>query len=625
MDFLKQKSNKKIYILLAVIMFVAVFFSHILFIGLDTLMVEAGQNIATVTPLTLTGLGTYLSPYKISNGIDLANLCAYTNTGGVTKGLFFKLMADDLTKDSSFQIALLEPIGTLANPFMGVFDGNNLTLTGTNFVTNSLGQAGVFGQVKNATIKNLTVEYNKLPTTATMMGGIVASAYSSNIINCHNKTEIFNNSGNAMVAGIVGYAYNTYISNCSNNANITVQSSGEAIAAGISACDFNTSIVLCANFNTVTADGNGSSYAGGLSGKSSTASAISQNFNYTNATIKATTTSTTYSSYAGGITAYGGEITDCFNRASISAVAPETSGTDTPTSDNMIHKYIKSSSTLGLKEVSLKSDSTKDEYKKVSAYAGGISGYNEGKIKNCYNTGGISGGGITCNINNTTRYYYYYVSYSGKYRDKKLNHSKKYTFVYSTISFTKEKYASNINGYLGADRVDCYSTKAKSVAYCNYNLEDYSYSSVKRYSSKTYKNTDISARRTIVNASNKGVGEYKENTVNHPSTTYIFNDSYAMVKFATNSLSLIIGSTVSVKDINGKITKTEPSSITAYVVPISVTDKYTYTTTIKSSKYTGTDKTLPRGFSSSNWAYSSVINDGYPHLKCYYWQDKAAA
>lgn len=44
--------------------------------------------------------------------------------------------------------------------------------------------------------------------------------------------------------------------------------------------------------------------------------------------------------------------------------------------------------------------------------------------------------------------------------------------------------------------------------------------------------------------------------------------------------------------------------------------------TIKSNKFDGSDKSLPNGFSSSIWAYSSIINDGYPHLKKYYWQDQ---
>ena len=420
MDFLKEKSNKKTYILFLLVMLLAVFFSHILFIGIDTLMVEAGQKISSVTPLTLTGLGTYLSPYKITNGLDFANLCAYTNTGGSTKGLFFKLMLDDLVDGNNLQFTLLEPIGTTSNPFMGTFDGNNLTLTGATFTTNNFGQAGVFGQIKNATIKNLTVKYNNTLTNASIMGGIVASAYSSNIINCHNKSQINNTSNSsAMVAGIVGYSYNTIITNCSNRANINVQTNDDSVAGGITASDYNTTIVLCANFNNVSSNSGSNAYSGGISGNSSATSTISQNFNYVGANITAKTTSNSSHSYAGGISAYGGNISDCFNRASVTAQAPETTGNDSPTSNNTTKTFIKSSANLGLKEVSLNSTSTTCTYKKINAYAGGISGYNTKTIKCCYSTGGVVGGGVTNIINNTTTYYYYFKSYSGKYRDKK--------------------------------------------------------------------------------------------------------------------------------------------------------------------------------------------------------------
>ena len=616
------KSNiiyNKIFYMLALLL--ALLFSQIVFYFSSDIKAFAQNNSIELTPLTLEGTGTYSTPYLVKSSADLNNLCAYTNSGGNTQGLYFKLTSADLTESGALEVALIEPIGTAHSPFMGVFDGNDITLTGATYSTNAQGQAGIFGQIKNATIQNLTVKYTSKETTATVMGGIVASAYSSNILNCTNKTNIYNTAGDAMVAGIVGYAYNLNIENCTNEASIkneTTQSvpAEKCVVGGIVGFGYNTNVTLCSNFDNISNSSNNNVYSGGIVGVGNSNTKVSQNFNYSTASISAQTTNKNYSSYAGGIVAYSGTVSDCFNRGNIVAKGVESDSTSKITIKN-----------YGVKAANLSKYNESYYNRKVStikAYAGGISGGGT-TISNSYNTGSVSGGNIkyTYDLNyillytkNTAIYgapvvsgYAEYIkgtiSIINKYNNDGIMPSNSSTNIYSTFN----NICSDANFDLKSE-FDCvYFTKTMQTE--------------NRAGTFTFKSSNCSYITKNMDGNTNGVVTKK--TDGKYVLSAPFKDLKVYITYSSDKIILKHGYK-SLKDSTYSAVYNDEQTDTIINESISRQGSKTNiisSSSIKSTKVDGSDKALPSGFSSSVWAYSSLINDGYPHLIKYYWQDKA--
>ena len=608
----KIKNNTKLLILVA---FLTIFFSQFIFWGTSGLIAEERKNNIVVTPLSLTGTGTYLNPYLVNTNKDLNNLCAYTNSGGNTAGVYFKLTSSDLNADGAFVASLTEPIGTATYPFMGIFDGDNITLTGASFATNANNQAGIFGQVKNATIQNLTVAYNSTNTTATTMGGIVASAYSSNIINCTNKTDIYNTTGDAMIAGIVGYAYNLNIENCTNQATIKCLSTGEGIssAGGIVGYGFNTDIIGCKvipnkDIDRINGGGGGSSsstsYRGGIAG-SVYSGKTEESYNILDITAAGTD-----SSYAGGIVGYASNhtISNCFNRGNIRATAYEKSSSSTKLND--YSSYIT---------------------KRINAYAGGICGFGA-TVTSCYNTGSISGGKSVYSI--TISQTFSIVTYT-KIRNQSIPNGYYDDKLSGTVNIVSDYFYNNIMPMKSASY--SFTTIANSVssdAYFNLSTNmhqkklngNYSWSESdvsgsfslylnnSGYFEKTYDgNTNGVATLKTVGYTIRGFGNYwaqyssMKIKISYSKNKIELNHYYKYSPGAKNYQAIYED-----KDIS--------------LVSLSINrDSYlpTVNTSMVSKKFDGSDKKLPSGFSNSIWAFSSIINDGYPHLVKNYWQDNA--
>lgn len=136
-----------------------------------------------------------------------------------------------LTADIDLTGKVQSPIGTYSNPFTGTFDGAGFTVKGldiANAATVSEGDGtiatpdditvGLFGVIKGATVKNLTVEgkvtNNFVPKNAetkiegnhSATGGIVAVALlGSRLENLTNKAEVV---GPCHVGGVAGYLRN---------------------------------------------------------------------------------------------------------------------------------------------------------------------------------------------------------------------------------------------------------------------------------------------------------------------------------------------------------------------------------------------------------------------------------
>ena len=611
----KIKTNTKLLILVA---FLTIFFSQFIFWGTRGLIAEERKNNIVVTPLSLTGTGTYLNPYLVNTNKDLNNLCAYTNSGGNTAGVYFKLTSSDLNADGAFVASLTEPIGTATYPFMGIFDGDNITLTGASFATNANNQAGIFGQVKNATIQNLTVAYNSTNTTATTMGGIVASAYSSNIINCTNKTDIYNTTGDAMIAGIVGYAYNLNIENCTNQATIKCLSTGEGIssAGGIVGYGFNTDIKYCRvipgkDIDRINGGGGGgsssdTSYRGGIAGNVY-GGKTEESYNTSNIIASGTD-----SSYAGGIVGYASNhrITNCYNLGSVTASANEKSSSSTKLNDY--------SSLIT---------------KKTNAFAGGICG-SGAPVSSCYNTGSVSGGKelyeitlshtITSEVVSSVRGYV--TAVTGRYNDVlsgKISVVAKYNYnnimPSSSGSYT---YSTQINNLYNDFSIKLSTNMNSSV------LNGSSWRTSNTTGSFSLNLSDSNYLNKTYTGNTKGVATIKNKSYSirgYTTSWAEFTSLSVVLKYTKSTLALTHNYKQSTSSNYGSPNYSDKS---ASVVSVSLSREanspsLVSVNEIKSSKFDGSDKKLPSGFSNSIWAFSSIINNGYPHLVKNYWQDSA--
>ncbi|MBO5704196.1 MAG: hypothetical protein J6R91_06495 [Bacteroidaceae bacterium] len=113
-----------------------------------------------VVAQTLEGEGTEASPYLINNVQELTFLREQVNAGEMkynAAGVYVALGADiDLANEQ------WSPIGNEANPFKGIFFGNNKTISNLKIIETVAqeGKAyiGLFGYAKDATFKNITFE-----------------------------------------------------------------------------------------------------------------------------------------------------------------------------------------------------------------------------------------------------------------------------------------------------------------------------------------------------------------------------------------------------------------------------------------------------------------------------------
>ncbi len=642
-----SKSSKLIFCI--TVIFFSVFLSQFLCMGINALASQIETSNQVVTPLTLTGMGTLLEPYKISNGADLTNLSAYTNSGGTTKGMYFTISALDLTSDGALEMATVEPIGTTLNPFMGTFDGNNVTLTGATLATNSAGYTGIFGVVKYATIKNLSVQYNKTTTNATYLGGVVASAYHTNIINCHNKTEIENDATTSAVAGVIGYSYNNFIEGCSNMSNIVCTSDG-SVVAGVSAYNVVGEITECTNAGDITGDylsggiggamvtplatypgrnnqhnqGNvtGDPNAGGSSETSTSSSwgTIQKCCNY--GTITAGSTSTT-TSYAGGVMAIGGyPIKNCYNRGTIVAKASKIRK-DYETSTKKADDWKPFNKTFYASSESI-------SYYQQSAYAGGIVGRADNPVTLCYNTGSVTGGG-------TSALYEGHHQFKWGEVEKNIYSGKTHTFVMSyyitdgvviveaNTQFDLSDsstcfYSSSINGKNTVSSTNCYSNIQNEVNNVRFEVSSNDYQ---------YRLWDNGAGTWVTDPKLLKSYSYRLNAYSasqkfsSSTLSYTYSDYWTFYSPGGNRLSAKLdGRTPTANYRVLELTFIAPDQSSTYVTsgPAYITaQKYNFT-------YQANLKTIPSGFSTSIWAIDStgVINGGYPYIKGQYWQDVAS-
>ena len=368
----------------------------------------------------LGGLGTVNRPYIIKTKEHLNNVRNYLDA-------HYMMIADiefteaDFAEDGAFYNSGegWQPIGTSSAPFSGYFDGNGHAIKGlqSNISSDSTVYAGLFGYVKNCTIRNLGMVDTCIEGTSTSddnnayAGGIVGSAYNSTITNCYNTGNVTAtatstySSSYAYAGGIVGYTSGSTINDCYNTGSVTATASSsssyaDVYAGGVVGYTYNSTITNCYNTGSVTATSISTSssshayaYAGGIVGRASSSTTITDCYNTGSVTATASSSSSYANAYVGGIVgrAYGGttNIIGCYNTGSVTVSA--TSGSCYAggiVGDAYSTTITDCYNTGSVTATSISTSSSSHAY----AYAGGIVGcaYEGTTITNCNNTGSVT-------------------------------------------------------------------------------------------------------------------------------------------------------------------------------------------------------------------------------------------
>lgn len=228
----------------------------------DCIMIESSKSVTLNIADTVTingqitqyvdddnrmdGLGTEAYPYQISTADELKWFRDKVNSGEY--GLCAVLTAD-ITLDSSEAWTPIVPDNT--HYYTGTFDGKGHTISGLN-VTGEFVYAGLFGTVKDGTIKSLTVAGKVSPSNSQcIVGGIVGYASNAVIKNCSNHCSVTGRT-TSIIGGIAGFNSSGAIIDCYNVGTISGINYAEAIG-GIVGSNSGT-ISNCYNVGTVSND-----------------------------------------------------------------------------------------------------------------------------------------------------------------------------------------------------------------------------------------------------------------------------------------------------------------------------------------------------------------------------------
>ena len=206
----------------------------------------------------MDGLGTAAYPYQISTADQLKLFRDIVNgAGGQTqnRGAYAVLTADiDLNNEP------WTPIGPdRDSAYTGTFDGQGHTVKNLSVTVNvQPGRAGLFGCVKDGTIRKLTVA-GSVSCTANQgwCGGIAGYAMDETIENCASLCTVSCTGIDARVGGIVGYVPSsssmTIIRDCYNIGNITGGiDNGGSYTGGICGFYLSGQIFNCYNVGEIT-------------------------------------------------------------------------------------------------------------------------------------------------------------------------------------------------------------------------------------------------------------------------------------------------------------------------------------------------------------------------------------
>lgn len=215
-------------------------------------------SLLTFAQFSGSGAGTESDPYLILNPIQLNQLRNFLSQ----KGVYFKLMADiDLTEfledenpDQGWQ-----PVGTSSAPFKGILDGNGKTISGLWINRSNTSYVGLFGYCYYATIKNLTIKDAEI-NGKTYVGVISGYDADGDVSNCILSGKV---NGVKYVGGCTGRTCLGFFNGISSSVDIIGGDYTGGIAGGedhstcitISNCFVNSTISGTNNVGGILGEG----------------------------------------------------------------------------------------------------------------------------------------------------------------------------------------------------------------------------------------------------------------------------------------------------------------------------------------------------------------------------------
>lgn len=176
-----------------------------------------------VTPAFGGGRGTEADPFIIASAEDLRTL-SYVGDDDLMRSSFYRQTADiDLTGTA------FTPISTLDLPFTGSYDGGGHVIANLN-VSIEGANAGLFGYLKGAEVKDIDFRSAKISAGANYAGAVAGVLNGGSISGCRVDENSLISSAARGAGGIVGFVRNGRISECASHACMTA---GTDIAGGI--------------------------------------------------------------------------------------------------------------------------------------------------------------------------------------------------------------------------------------------------------------------------------------------------------------------------------------------------------------------------------------------------------
>ena len=272
------------------------------------------------------------------------------------------------------------PIGTSANPFTGLFDGNSHRIS--NFTISRTTYNGLFGY-NTGVIKNLQITSCTIQNSGgSAYYGLIAGYNGGTIENCTVSNSTLTNTYCAATGGLVGHnGTDGVIVNCKSYITVKgggTQTNAKLYTGGLVGLNDGT---IRQSAATGTVDGG---VTGGLVG-------------YNNGTIERSyaTGAVTGEDYAGGLVGYmtgTGTVTNCYAKGSVSA--DTAGGLIGSNGGSVTYCYATGS-------VKAKGAIYGGTTQRVTRYAGGLIGRNSGKVTSCFATGNVeayaeAGGATYC-------------------------------------------------------------------------------------------------------------------------------------------------------------------------------------------------------------------------------------
>lgn len=172
------------------------------------------------------GDGSAAKPYLIDDAADLVALSKVCATDEAYRNKHYRQIADiDLSKVS------FSPIGSEELPFEGVYDGGNFSVKGIVIPAANTLPCGMFGYVKNATLRNVVIDGITNNGAGGKVGGVVGCAENSTIESCVMNSDLY--ASVTISGGIAGWVSGGKVSGCTTTSTIKSITSEWAQSGGI--------------------------------------------------------------------------------------------------------------------------------------------------------------------------------------------------------------------------------------------------------------------------------------------------------------------------------------------------------------------------------------------------------